>query len=101
MSGWSSGFLQSQLPVQALLALTVILMLVLACTNAGNLLLARAISRRREIAIHLSLGASRGRVVRQLLMEAAVLSTLAGALGLGLAFAAPRLMLGLGFGYVD
>jgi putative ABC transport system permease protein len=99
MSRWPPGFLGSTLPVQALLALTVILMLVLACTNAGHLLLARAISRRREIAIHLSLGASRVRVVRQLLMEAAVLSTLAGALGLGLAFAAPRLIVGLGFGY--
>ena len=99
MSRWPPGFLRSKLPVQALLALTVILMLVLACTNAGNLLLARAISRRREIAIHLSLGASRVRIVRQLLMEAAVLSTLAGALGLGLAFAAPRLIVGLGFGY--
>jgi len=99
ISRWPPGFLRSQLPVPTLLALTVILLLVLACTNAGNLLLARAISRRREIAIHLSLGASRVRVVRQLLMEAAVLSTLAGALGLGLAFAAPRLMVGLGFGY--
>ena len=99
MSRWPPGFLGSTLPVQALLALTVILMLILACTNAGNLLLARAISRRREIAIHMSLGASRARVVRQLLMETAVLSTLAGAIGLGLAFAAPRLLVGLGFGY--
>ena len=99
MSRWPSGFLQSQLPVPTLLVLTVSLMLVLACTNASNLLLARAISRRREIAIDVSLGASRARVVRQLLIEAAVLSTLAGSLGLGLAFAAPRLMLRLGFGY--
>jgi putative ABC transport system permease protein len=99
MSRWPPGFLGSTLPLQALLALTVILMLVLACMNAGNLLLARAMSRRHEIAIHLSLGATRVRVVRQLLMEAAVLSTLAGTLGLGLAFAAPRLIVGLGFGY--
>ena len=98
-SRWPAGYLQSQLPVPMLLALTVILMLILACTNVSNLLLARAISRRREIAIHLSLGASRARVIRQLLIEAALLSTLAGALGLGLAFSAPRLMVGLGFGY--
>ena len=100
ISGWPPGFLQTKLPVQALLAVTVMLLLVLACTNAGNLLLARAISRRREIAIHLSLGASRGRVVRQLFMEAAVLSALAGAIGLGLAVATPRLMIGLGFGFL-
>ena len=99
VSGWPPGFLRSKLPVQALLVLTVILMLVLACTNAGNLLLARAISRRREIAIHLSLGASRVRIIRRLLMEAAMLSTLAGVLGVGLAYATPRLIVGLGFGY--
>ena len=99
LSGWPPGLLRSKLPIQALLALTVILILVLACTNAGNLLLTRAFSRRREIAIHLSLGASRPRIVRQLLMEAAVLSVLAAALGLGLAFATPRLIVGLGFGY--
>ena len=100
ISGWPPGFLQTKLPVQALLAVTVMLLLVLACTNAGNLLLARAISRRREVAIHLSLGASRGRVVRQLFMEAAVLSALAGAIGLGLAVAIPQLMIGLGSGFL-
>ena len=99
ISRWPPGFLRSQLPVPTLLSLTVSLLLALACTNAGNLLLARAISRRREIAIHLSLGSSRVRVIRQLLFEAAVLSTLAGALGLGFAFMAPRLMVALGFGY--
>jgi putative ABC transport system permease protein len=99
VSRWSSSFVRSKLPAQALLAVTVILMLILACMNAGNLLLAHAISRRREIAIYLSLGASRVRVVRQLLMEAALLSAVAGALGLGLAFAMPRSMVGLGFGY--
>lgn len=99
ISRWPAGFLRSKLPVQAVLGLTATLMLALACTNAGNLLLARAISRRREIAIHLSLGASRVRVVRQLLLEVAILSTVAGALGLALAFAAPRLMVWTGFGF--
>ncbi len=99
LSRWPPGFLASRLPVQALLALTVALLLALACANAANLLLAQAMSRRRESAIQLSLGASRVRIVRQLMLEAGMLSAVGGLLGLALAFAAPRLMLGFGFGY--
>jgi len=61
------------------------LVLVAACANASNVMLARASARHREIGIRLSIGASRGRVVRQLLTEGLLIASLAGLLGLALA----------------
>ncbi len=80
------------LPIAAGLMVVVGLMLLIACANVASMLLARASGRRKEIGIRLAIGASRGRLVQQLVTESLVMAAIGAAAGVGLAYALTQLV---------